>query len=149
MLSLRAAIKFWAPRGNPPGPSPADLAGEVPPATEAAAEAGEAKASRGDGHTLRAEDAANGSGCGGSHGGALREGAEDGSGQGHHHGRGLDDDVGVLALPDAGLVAAAAQRGGATGPTLQAWHALVVAGHVLCLGGAPVGTEGREELRSE
>ena len=139
VLSLRSSSNFMDYGGLSPGPWPAALAGEASPATEAAAEAGEAKASRGDGHTLRAEDAANGSGGGGSDGGVLREGAEDGSGQGHHHGRGLDDDVGVLALPDAGLVAAVGQRGGAAGPTLQAWHALVVAGHVLCLEGHLLG----------
>ena len=108
----------------------AALAGEAPAATVAAAKAGEAKAARGDGHSLRAEDAANGSGGGGSHGGALREGAEDGSGQGHHHGGGLDDDGGVLALPDTGLVAAVGQRGRAAG---LAGQARVVAGHVLGL----------------
>ena len=105
----------------------AALAGETPPAAEAAAEAGEAKAPGGDGHSLRAEDAANGSGGGGSHGGALREGAEDGAGQGHHHGGGLDDDGGVLALPDTGLIAAVGQRGRAAG---RAGLALVGAGHV-------------------
>ncbi len=133
--------------GNlPPGPSPAALAHT--PATDAAANAREAKASRGDGHTLRAEDAANGSGGGGSHGGVLREGAEDGSGQGHHHGRGLDDHVGVLALPDAGLVAAAAQRGGAAGLAGQAWQALVVAGHDLCLEGHLLAQRGSGEESS-
>ncbi|KFQ22445.1 hypothetical protein N332_05362, partial [Mesitornis unicolor] len=71
----------------------------------------EAKAPRVDGHSLRAEDAANSSGGGGSHGGVLWEGAEDGSGQGHHHRGGLDEDVGVLALPDTGLIAAVGQRG--------------------------------------
>ena len=139
MLHCRSVNTFWVPGGLSPGPPPAALAGEAPPATVAAAKPREAKASRGDGHTLRAEDAANGSGGGGSHGGVLREGAEDGSGQGHHHGRGLDEDVGVLALPDAGLVAAVGQRGRATGPALQAWQALVVAGHVLCLEGHLLG----------
>ena len=130
MLHCRSVNTFWVPGGLSPGPPPAALAGEAPPAAQAAAEAGEAKASkasRGDGHTLRAEDAANGSGGGGSHGGVLREGAEDGSGQGHHHGRGLDDNGGVLALPDTGLIAAAGQRSRATG---LAWLALVTAGHV-------------------
>ncbi|KFU96833.1 hypothetical protein N339_04725, partial [Pterocles gutturalis] len=52
--------------------SPASLAGEGPPGTVAAAyarevKAREAKAPGGDGHSLRAEDAANGSGGGGSH----------------------------------------------------------------------------------
>ncbi|KFZ50146.1 hypothetical protein N321_04466, partial [Antrostomus carolinensis] len=45
----------------------AALAGEAPPATDATAEAGEAKAPRVDGHSLRAEDAANSSRGGGSH----------------------------------------------------------------------------------
>ncbi|POI28166.1 hypothetical protein CIB84_008084 [Bambusicola thoracicus] len=110
-----------------PGSQPAALAGRVPSAAVAAAEAGEVKTPRGDGHTLRAEDAANSSGGGGSHNSVLWEGAEDWSGQGHHHGRGLDDDVGVLALPDTGLIAAAGQRSWAAGP---AWHTLGVAGHV-------------------
>ena len=109
------------------------LAGQAPSATAAAATARQVKAPQGDGHALRAEDAANSSGGGGSHNCVLREGAEDGSGQGHHHGRGLDEDVGVLALPDAGLVAAVGQRGWATGLAGQARQALVVAGHVLCL----------------
>ena len=106
---------------------PAPLAGGAPSATVAVGNSGEVKAPRGDGHTLRAEDAANSSGGGGSDGGVLWEGAEDGSGQGHHHGRGLDDNGGVLALPDTGLIAAAGQRSWATG---LAWHALVTAGHV-------------------
>ncbi|KGL98410.1 hypothetical protein N301_14976, partial [Charadrius vociferus] len=87
------------------------LAGVAPPATVAAGNAGEVTAGRVDGHSLTAEDAANGSGGGGAHNGVLREGAEDGSGQGHHHGGGLDDDDGVLALPDTGLIAAVGQRG--------------------------------------
>ena len=149
MLHCRSVNTFWVPGGLSPGPPPAALAGEAPPATVAAAKPREAKASRGDGHTLRAEDAANGSGGGGSHSGVLREGAEDGSGQGHHHGRGLDEDVGVLALPDAGLVAAVGQRGRATGPALQAWQALVVAGHVLCLEGHLSGEKGRSRRREE
>ena len=109
---------------------PAPLAGGAPSATVAVGNAGEVKAARGDGHSLTAEDAANSSGGGGSHNCVLREGAEDGSGQGHHHGRGLDDDGGVLALPDTGLIAAAGQGSRATGP---AWHTLAVAGHVLGL----------------
>ena len=112
------------------GPRPALLAGIAPSATVAVGNAGEVKAARGDGHTLRAEDAANSSGGGGSHNCVLWEGAEDGSGQGHHHGRGMDDDGGVLALPDTGLIAAAGQGSRATGP---AWHTLAVAGHVLGL----------------
>ena len=50
-----------------PGSWPAALAGRAPSATVAAAEARQVKAPRGDGHTLRAEDAANSSGGGGSH----------------------------------------------------------------------------------
>ena len=103
------------------------LAGWAHSATVAAAKARQVKAPRGDGHALRAEDAANSSGGGGSHNCVLWEGAEDGSGQGHHHGRGLDDNGGVLALPDTGLIAAAGQRSRATG---LAWLALVTAGHV-------------------
>ncbi|KFP86967.1 hypothetical protein N311_01701, partial [Apaloderma vittatum] len=72
------------------------------------------KAPRFDGHSLGAEDAANGSRGGVAHSGVLWEGAEDGSGQGHHHGGGLDDDSGVLALLDTGLIAAVGQRGWAT-----------------------------------
>ena len=109
---------------------PAPLAGGAPSATVAVGNAGEVKAARGDGHSLTAEDAANSSGGGGSHNCVLREGAEDGSGQGHHHGRGLDDDGGVLALPDTGLIAAAGQGSRAARP---AWHTLAVAGHVLGL----------------
>ncbi|KFW74743.1 hypothetical protein N305_01699, partial [Manacus vitellinus] len=45
----------------------AALAGEAPPATVATTKAREAKAPGVDGHSLRAEDAANGSGGGGSH----------------------------------------------------------------------------------
>ena len=114
---------------------PKPLAGIAPSATVAVGNAGEVKAARGDGHSLTAEDAANSSGGGGSHNCVLWEGAEDGSGQGHHHGRGLDEDIGVLALPDAGLVAAVGQRGRAAGLAGQARQALVVAGHVLCLEG--------------
>ena len=107
---------------------PTPLAGWAPSATVAVGNAGEVKAARGDGHTLRAENAANSSGGGGSNSSFLREEAEDGSMQRHHHGRGLDDDGGVLALPDTGLIAAAGQRSRAAG---LAWHALVAAGHVL------------------
>ncbi|KFW68560.1 hypothetical protein AS28_07263, partial [Pygoscelis adeliae] len=71
----------------------------------------EVTAPRGDGHSVTAEDAANSSRGGGAHNSVLREGAEDGARQGHHHGRGLDDDGGVLALPDTGLIAAVGQRG--------------------------------------
>ncbi|KFR05869.1 hypothetical protein Y956_14775, partial [Nipponia nippon] len=102
---------FWVPGGPPVGPPAAALAGEACSPAVAAGNAREVTAPRGDGHSLRAEDAANSSGGGGSHNGVLREGAEDGSGQGHHHGRGLDDDGGVLALPDTGLIAAVGQRG--------------------------------------
>ena len=111
------------------GLSPVALARGAPSAAAVAAgDTGEVTAPRGDGDSVTAEDAANGSGGGGAHNGVLREGAEDGARQGHHHGRGLDDDSGVLALPDTGLVAAAGQRGRATG---LAGLALVVAGHVL------------------
>ena len=106
---------------------PAPLAGGAPSATVAVGNAGEVKAARGDGHSLTAEDAANSSGGGGSDGGVLWEGAEDGSGQGHHHRRGLNDNGGVLALPDTGLIAAAGQRSRAAG---LAWHTRVTAGHV-------------------
>ena len=123
------------------GAFPTSLSEEAPSATVAAGNAREVKAPGGDGHSLRAEDAANSSGGGGAHNGVLWEGAEDGAGQGHHHGRGLDDDSGVLALPDTGLIAAVGQRGRAAG---LAGLALVVAGHVLDAGGAP-GREGREE----
>ena len=125
------------------------LAGWAPSATVAAAKARQVKAPRGDGHALRAEDAANSSGGGGSHNCVLREGAEDGSGQGHHHGRGLDEDIGVLALPDAGLVAAVGQRGRAAGLAGQARQALVVAGHVLCLEGHLLGQRVRRTQKRE
>ncbi|KFP69655.1 hypothetical protein N310_10617, partial [Acanthisitta chloris] len=46
---------------------PAPLAGEAPPATIAPGNAGEVKAPGVDGHSVTAEDAANGSGGGGSH----------------------------------------------------------------------------------
>ena len=120
------------------GSLPAPLSEEAPSATVAAGNAREVTAPRGDGHSITAEDAANSSGGGGAHNGVLREGAEDGAGQGHHHRRGLDDDSGVLALPDTGLIAAVGQRGRATG---LAGLALVVAGHVSKGGGAP----GREK----
>ena len=107
-----------------------DLAGGAPSATVAAGNATKVTAPRGDGHSITAEDAANSSGGGGAHNGVLREGAEDGARQGHHHGRGLDDDGGVLALPDTGLIAAVGQWGRAAG---LAGQALVVAGHVLRL----------------
>ena len=108
----------------------ASLAGAAPAATVAAGNTGEVTAARVDGDSVTAEDAANGSRGGGSHSSVLWEGAEDGAGQGHHHGRRLNDNSGVLALPDAGLIAAAGQWGRATG---LAWQALVVAGHVLGL----------------
>ena len=108
------------------------LAGGAPSSTVAVGNAGEVKTPRVDGHSVTAEDAANGSGGGGAHNGVLWEGAEDGSGQGHHHGGGMDDDGGVLALPDTGLIAAVGQRGGATGPAAGLTGlALVTAGHVL------------------
>ncbi len=93
----------------------------------AAGKAGEVTAVRVDGHSVMAEDVANSSGGGGAHNGVLWEGAEDGAGQGHPHGRGLDDNGGVLAAPDTGLIAAVGQRGGAT---VSQWQAAVVAGHV-------------------
>lgn len=68
------------------------------------------------------------SGGGGSHNGVLWVRTEDGSWQSHDQRRGLDDDNGVLALRDAGLIAAADQWDRATGLARQA---LVVAGHVL------------------
>ncbi|KFW74760.1 hypothetical protein N305_02494, partial [Manacus vitellinus] len=87
---------------------PAALAGPTPVAV---GDAGEVKAPGVDGHSVTAEDAANGSGGGGSHHGVLWEGAEDGPGQGHHHSRGLDGNSGALALPDTALIAAVGQRG--------------------------------------
>ncbi|KFO81982.1 hypothetical protein N303_12024, partial [Cuculus canorus] len=76
----------------------------IPKAPQAKGPAG------GDGNSLRTEGAAHSGGGGGSHSGVLWEGGEDGSRQGHHHGRRLDGIRGVLALPDAGLVAAIGQR---------------------------------------
>ncbi|KFV39896.1 hypothetical protein N328_01873, partial [Gavia stellata] len=84
-------------------PLPTSLAGEAPPD---AGNAGEVTAASGDGHSITAEDAANSSRGGGSHNGVLWERAEDGSRQGHCHRGGLDDNGGVLALPDTGLIAA-------------------------------------------
>ena len=97
----------------------ASCAAEAAQASEAVAEA-----TGGDGHSLGAELVAHGSRCGGSDGGVLGEGGEDGSWEGDDHGGRLDDDTGVLALPDTGLVAAVSQRGGSAGA------AGVVAGHV-------------------
>ncbi|KFQ52282.1 hypothetical protein N334_12851, partial [Pelecanus crispus] len=103
---------FWVPGCPCLGRHQVPLARGAPSAaTIAAGDAGEVTAARVDGHSVTAEDAANGSRGGGAHNGALREGAEDGAGQGHHHGGGLDDDGGVLAAPDAGLIAAVGQRG--------------------------------------
>ncbi|KFV00765.1 hypothetical protein N340_03838, partial [Tauraco erythrolophus] len=82
-------------------------------ATVAAGDTGEVTTARVDGHSLRAEDAANGSGGGGAHHSVLSEGADDGSRKNHHHRGRLDDNGGRLALPDTGLVAAAGQQGGA------------------------------------
>ena len=114
------------------GLSSVGLAGGAPSAAVAVGNAGEVKAPRVDGHSVTAEDAANGSGGGGAHNGVLWEGAEDGARQGHHHGGGLDDDGGALALPDTGLIAAVGQWGGAAGPAAGlAGLALVTAGHVL------------------
>ncbi|KFU98981.1 hypothetical protein N339_07998, partial [Pterocles gutturalis] len=47
--------------------SPVASSGEAPPATVAAGDAGEVKASRVDGHSVAAEDPANGSRGRGSH----------------------------------------------------------------------------------
>ena len=105
------------------GNSTSSLAGQAATAREAAAQARDAKATGGDGHSLMAQDAAHSSGGAGAHSGVLGEGAEDGSGQGDHHGRGLDHHAGVLALAHTGLVAAVGQRGRATGT------AQIVAGH--------------------
>lgn len=99
------------------------LAWQAPPAREPATQAREAKASRRDGHSLLAQDAANSSRGAGSHSSVLGEGAEDGTRQGHHHGRGLDHHTGVLALPHTGLIAAVGQRGRATGTAqIEAGH---------------------------
>ncbi|KFO53007.1 hypothetical protein N302_15464, partial [Corvus brachyrhynchos] len=92
---------------------PADLAGTTSVATIAVGDAGDVKAPGADGHSTRAEDAANSSGGGGSHHGVLWEGAEDGPGQGHHDWGGLDGHGGALALPDTALIAAVGQRAGA------------------------------------
>ncbi|KFV96406.1 hypothetical protein N326_04101, partial [Eurypyga helias] len=94
-----------------PGTLTADLAWLTSVATVAAGDAGEVTAPRGDGHPITAEDAANSSGGGGAQNGVLWEGAEDGPGQCHHHRGRLDDNSGVLALPDTGLIAAIGQRG--------------------------------------
>ena len=102
---------------------PADLAGGTASAAIAAGDAGDVKAARADGHSARAEDAANSSGGGGSHHGVLWEGAEDGARQGHHHWGGLDGHGGALALPDTALIAAVGQRAGAAGLAAR------VAGH--------------------
>ncbi|KFW04978.1 hypothetical protein N326_12662, partial [Eurypyga helias] len=96
------------------GVLPQPLTGVAPSATVVAGNAGEVTAPRGDGLSITAEDAANSSGGGGAQGGVLWEGAEDGPMQGHHHRGGLDDDGGVLALPDTGLIAAVGQWGRAT-----------------------------------
>ncbi|RLV63273.1 hypothetical protein DV515_00018438, partial [Chloebia gouldiae] len=85
---------------------PAPLAREAPPSTIAPGDAGDVKAPRVDGHSVRAEDVANSSGGGGSHHGVLWVGAQDGPRQGHHYSRRLNDNSGVLALPDAALIAA-------------------------------------------
>ncbi|KGL98414.1 hypothetical protein N301_14984, partial [Charadrius vociferus] len=111
---LLSSTMFRGLGGSFPGTLPAALAGLTSVATVAAGNAGEVTAGRVDGHSVTAEDAANGSGGGRAHNGVLREGAEDGSGQGHHHGGGLDDNGGVLALPDTGLIAAVGQWGWAT-----------------------------------
>ncbi|KFZ66373.1 hypothetical protein N321_14226, partial [Antrostomus carolinensis] len=102
---------FWVPGGPSVEPSAAALACS---AAVAVGDTGEVTAPGVDGDSVTAEDAANGSRGGGAHNGGLWEGAEDGSRQGHHHGGGLNNDSGVLALPDTGLVAAVGQRGWAT-----------------------------------
>ena len=106
---------FGLPGQGVHGTSTSPLAGRVPTARDAAAQAGDAKATRGDRHSLLAQDAANSSRGAGAHSGVLGEGAEDGSRQGDHHGRGLDHHPGGLALAHTGLVAAVGQRGRATG----------------------------------
>ena len=106
---------FGLPGQGVHGTSTSPLAGRVPTARDAAAQAGDAKATRGDRHSLLTQDAANSSRGAGAHSGVLGEGAEDGSRQGHHHGRGLDHHPGVLALAHTGLIAAVGQRGRATG----------------------------------
>ena len=136
-------------QGSLSGLSPGALARGAPSAaTVAAGDAGEVTAPRVDGHSVTAEDAANSSGGGGAHGSALWEGAEDGARKNHHHGGGLNDNGGVLALPDAGLIAAVGQRGRAAG---LAWQALVVAGHVskveVNLGERTGGSRAQEHLR--
>ncbi len=132
-LELRLQSMRWLPGCGwlESGVVSRPLAGVAGSCAAEAAQASKAVAvasgSGGDGHSLVAEEVAHGSRCGGSHGGVLWEGAEDGSGQGHHHGGGLDDNGGVLAAPDTGLIAAVGQRGGAT---VSQWQAAVVAGHV-------------------
>ena len=106
---------FGLPGQGVHGTSTSPLAGRVPTARDAAAQAGDAKATRGDRHSLLAQDAANSSRGAGAHSGVLGEGAEDGSRQGDHHGRGLDHHPGGLALAHTGLGAAVGQRGRATG----------------------------------
>ncbi|KAL2295184.1 hypothetical protein Nmel_018341 [Mimus melanotis] len=117
--------------------SAASLAGTTTSLTITTGDAGDVKAPGADGHSLRAEDAANGSGGGGSHHGVLWEGAEDGARQGHQHSGRLNDDVGALALPDTALIAAVGQRAGAAGLAARvaglALLALLRAGHVWSL----------------
>ena len=113
---LNMASGFGLPGQWAPGTSTSSLAGQVPTARDA-------KATRGDRHSLLAQDAANSSRGAGAHSGVLGEGAEDGSRQGHHHRRGLDHHPGVLALTHTGLVAAVGQRGRATGTAqIKAGH---------------------------
>ncbi|KAL2295187.1 hypothetical protein Nmel_018344, partial [Mimus melanotis] len=118
------SFRFGDRGGSFPRMLPADLAGTASAATIAVGDAGEVKAPRADGHSTAAEDAANGSGGGGSHGSVLWEGAEDGARQGHHHSRRLNGNVGALALPDTALIAAVGQRAGAAGLAAR-----VAAGH--------------------
>ena len=91
------------------------MAGEAPSATIQAGNAREVTAPRVDGHSITAEDTANDTRSGEFNNGVLCEGAEDVTGQSHHYRRMLDDDGGVLALPDTRLITDVGQPGQATG----------------------------------
>ena len=120
---LNMASGFGLPGQWAHGTSTSSLAGQVPTARDAAAQARDAKATRGDRHSLLAQDAANSSRGAGAHSSVLGEGAEDGSRQGDHHGRGLNHHPGGLALAHTDLVAAVGQRGRATGTAqIKAGH---------------------------
>lgn len=95
-------------------------------------------APKGDGDSVTAEDASISSGDGGSHNGVLWVRTEDGARQSHGQRRALDDDNGVLSLPDTGLIAAAGQRD---------WASMAGTGRSrTCQGaGGAAGREGREE----